>query len=209
MPKEKSVTIPGPPRLEARYAKNSIKMGGIITHPHSLYGGTMDNNVVIALCQAFDKAGLSWLRFNFRGVGRSEGRFEHGVGEAGDIRAAVDYLVNDGHDRVVIAGYSFGGWVSARIGDLEPRPQATILVAPPAAFLPFEAPENVTPPVLVIAGDRDEFCGRAELDGLFEALDGPKRLEVLPGVDHFFWGAEAFLVDLAAVFLSDLAGGVD
>ncbi len=162
----------------------------------------MDNNVVWALAEAADRSGCGWLRFNFRGVGRSAGRFDDGRGEADDVRHALSFLAGQGVTDVVLAGYSFGAWVAAGVDDPDPRPTATILVAPPEGFLAMARPQNFVSPMLVIAGDGDQFCPRPLLDNLVTRLPEPHRLEVLAGVDHFMAGAEGRIIDLVTEFLS-------
>lgn len=204
---EQSVIIPGPPDLEGRLGQGTSPRSLLITHPHSQFGGSMDNNVVWALAEAAQKSGCGWLRFNFRGVGRSEGRFDHGRGEADDVRHALAFLAGQGATEVVLAGYSFGAWVAAGVDDPDPRPSATILVAPPEGFLSMDRPQNFLPPILVIVGQGDQFCPRPLLDSLMTRLPEPRRLEVLSGVDHFFAGAEGRVMDLVTGFLSGPAAG--
>ncbi|MBU0515070.1 MAG: alpha/beta fold hydrolase [Proteobacteria bacterium] len=204
---EQPVIIPGPPDLEGRLGRGSSPRSLLITHPHSQFGGSMDNNVVWALAEAAQKQGCGWLRFNFRGVGRSEGRFDHGRGEADDVRHALAFLAGQGGADVVLAGYSFGAWVAAGVNDPHPRPTATILIAPPEGFLSMDRPRNFEPPILVIAGDNDQFCPRPLLENLLVRLQEPRRLEVLSGVDHFFAGAEGKVIDLVTEFLSEPAAG--
>lgn len=204
---EQPVIIPGPPALEGRLGRGSSPRSLLITHPHSQFGGSMDNNVVWALAEAAERSGCGWLRFNFRGVGGSEGRFDHGRGEADDVRQALAFLAGQGVSDVVLAGYSFGAWVAAGVGGPDPRPTATILVAPPEGFLAMARPQNFEPPILVIAGDGDQFCPRPLLEGLLPRLREPHRLEVLSGVDHFMAGAEGRIIDLVTGFLSESAPG--
>ncbi len=210
MSSERPVIIPGPPDLEGRQGRPDADWCLLITHPHPQYGGSMDNNVVWALAEAADRAGLGWLRFNFRGTGDSQGRFDQGRGEADDIRHALAWLAGGaegGRLQVILAGYSFGAWVAAGLDDPPPVLKATILVAPPEGFLTMTRPENFVPPLLVIAGDQDQFGPRYQVENLMGRLKEPHRLEILAGVDHFFGGAEGRLIDLVIPFLEQIAGG--
>jgi alpha/beta superfamily hydrolase len=169
----------------------------------------MDNNVVWALAEAADRTGAGWLRFNFRGVGRSEGSFEQGRGEVDDIRHALNFLAeggeggegSEGGPEVILAGYSFGAWVASGL-DPQPPVKATILIAPPEGMMAMNRPENLVPPILVIVGDQDQFGPRGRVEKLVTRLAGPCDLEVLPGVDHFFNGAEGRLIELVTAFLN-------
>jgi alpha/beta superfamily hydrolase len=99
--------------IEGLLDKNSETNGVIITHPHPLYGGNMHNNVVISITNTYQKMGYTTLRFNFRGVGNSQGSYGDGVGEQEDVRAAISYLTDSSINQIDLAGYSFGAWVNA------------------------------------------------------------------------------------------------
>ncbi|MDZ7698565.1 MAG: alpha/beta hydrolase [Deltaproteobacteria bacterium] len=109
----------------------------VITHPHPLYGGEMHNGVVDAVVRACRQKGLATLRFNFRGVGQSQGHYDEGIGEQDDVRAAVSYLDELGAPAIDLAGYSFGAWVNASaIGSLA-SVNRLIMVSPPVNFMDF------------------------------------------------------------------------
>src|SRR6185295_8845408 len=116
MSTETTVTIAaGDVRLEGRLAVPAgATRGAVVCHPHPQYGGTMDNNVVVAVTDALRAAGLATLRFNFRGVGSSEGRHGGGAAEVGDAHAALAHLRAAGIEDVALVGYSFGAAVAAR-----------------------------------------------------------------------------------------------
>src|SRR5690554_2821893 len=120
------------PRIEAVYEEvPAAGMCAVITHPHSLMGGSMDNNVVMAAWNAVLERGYSALRFNFRGVGRSSGAFDNGIGEVADLAN----VVNSVDYPVIVVGYSFGSWVAANF--LKEVDVPCIFISPPTAMFPF------------------------------------------------------------------------
>lgn len=127
----------GSNRIEGLHADAGGVMGAVISHPHPLMGGDMGNPVVEILAETLFSGGLSTLRFNFRGVGRSTGAYDGGPGEADDVLAAVSFLREKGAREVLLAGYSFGAWVNAGVltrGSFLPA----LLVAPPLTLLKFD-----------------------------------------------------------------------
>jgi hypothetical protein len=167
--------------------------GVIICHPHPQYGGSMDNNVVWALFEAFVGRGYAAVAFNFRGVGRSGGRYEEGEGEARDVLAALDWL--DGRPEVRglglgVLGYSFGAWVGLRAALAEPRVRCMGAVAPPLAMYSFEFLKQLRMPLFVVSGDRDPFCPADGPGALGSDLSNRIVWKTLAGVDHFFWSHE-------------------
>jgi hypothetical protein len=192
----------GPLRLEGLLHLAPGPDAVVITHPHSLYGGAMDNPVVVTLAGVYQRLGYSTLRFNFRGVGASGGRYDDGRGEQDDVRAAAAYLA--GLDRTVtdLAGYSFGAWIDLRLNPPVATVRRQVLVAPPVAYLEFGSIAAPPAELVVITGDRDRI---APLELLREQAPGwgpAVRLRVLPGVDHFFGGA---LERLATLVETELA----
>ncbi|MEJ2029715.1 MAG: alpha/beta hydrolase [Maritimibacter sp.] len=141
------VIFPGPEgRLEGRYHAHREKDApiAIILHPHPQFGGTMNNKVVYNLHYAFHKMGFNVLRFNFRGVGRSQGEYDQGVGELSDAASALDYLqsMNQNAKHCWVAGFSFGAWIGMQL--LMRRPEITgfISVSPPANMYDFSLPAD-------------------------------------------------------------------
>ena len=177
-------------------------IGVVLCHPHPLYGGNMQNNIVSALADTFQQAGMATLRFNFRGVGRSGG--EHGGGEVEveDVKAAVAYLLSrQAVPTIVVAGYSFGSMVGLRAGAADPRVQKLIGVALPVGVGDPSFLLNVTKPKLLISGDRDNYSPIPALQSLFAKLPDPKALVTVPGADHFFWGQEEEVAKATVEFL--------
>jgi len=178
--------IDGPSgRLEAAAALTSGECRGIalVAHPHPLYGGTMDNKVVTTLAKTFSRLGLAAFRLNFRGVGQSEGEFDQGIGETGDMLALADHARRElGNLPIVLAGFSFGGYVQTRVLErLEAR--RLVLVAP--AVKRFEV-GAVPTDTLVIHGELDEVVPLADVFDWARPQNLP--LTVVPGAGHFFHG---------------------
>ncbi len=173
--------------------------GIVVCHPHPLYGGDMNNNVVSAICRAALENGVAALRFNFRGAGRSEGRHESGEGERLDVMAAVEYLrglPEIDAERVAVAGYSFGAAVALSAGLSGLR--ALIAVSTPTMALPPEPPA-IACPVLLVAGDEDEHCDQDDIAELSSTIGA--ELVIVPGADHFWWSAEERLAEVVGEFL--------
>ena len=168
------------PQLEAVYEDKGSKYSVVITHPHSLMGGNMHNNVVISAWDAAVQQGLSVLRFNFRGVDRSSGSFDEGNGEIHDIAAAVEYVKKP----VIIIGYSFGAWVAAGYIKRFDNPFPCIFVSPPTGM--FQFPSMKDDNIWAITGAQDQFCSIPILEGLMDA----SRITVVNHVDHFWFGYE-------------------
>ncbi len=199
-----SLTVGQGLELEARYTPGGGNDGGVICHPHTLFGGTMDNNVVLACRDALVARGLAALRFNFRGAGNSGGSHDDGNGEMEDVRAALSDLrsrIGDGA-RVHLVAYSFGAWVATRALQTEPPPASLILISPPLDFLSFDGLVLPDCPALVLTGAEDEFCS---LDALDAWLPGAGSFQshkrILQGADHFYTGFERRLQEEVEDFL--------
>lgn len=183
--------VPDGPRLEAVASVPTTPAGGLVMcHPHPLYGGDMDNPVVIRAVEVAQAAGLATLRFNFRGAGTSEGTHDRGAGERDDVRAALTALAKlvPAGRPCALAGYSFGAWVSAQVAMADPPFPITALalVAPPLGMLDWGFARPV-PHTLLVAGSRDSYCPLDALRQLAERLPAAERV-VVDGADHFFFG---------------------
>lgn len=204
-----SIVFPsGPLRLEARLDRPPAPTrSAVICHPHPLYGGSMDNNVVAALADACLAAGCLTLRFNFRGVGGSDGGYGEFSGECDDARAALAFVSThaDGLP-VVMAGYSFGALVALTVGVDTPAVQRLIAVAPPLAMAPH-APLAGAKETLLIAGDRDSYCPPAALAQAGERLAQRGTVRVIAGADHFLVGREGEIEQAVAAFLAAPGAG--
>jgi len=164
--------------------------GVVVCHPHPLYGGDMWNDVVEQVCRELQASGLAALRFNFRGVGGSQGEHGAGVGERDDVWAALDVLRSRAEidsARLGLAGYSFGGGVALNAGPAAGVKALAAISAPPR-MIDFTAMRGFEIPVLLIAGDRDEFAPADTLPQLAIALGAKAEVTIVPGADHFWWG---------------------
>jgi len=185
--------------LEAMLDIASSNNGVVITHPHPLYGGDMDNPVVLAVRQGYLSKGYSTLRFNFRGAGGSEGSFDNGVGEQLDVQAALAYLAGLGTADIELAGYSFGAWVNAKV---RTGFQRMTMVSPPVAFISFEPQSRIENLTLIVTGSRDDIAP-AEMISTCKAWWNPAAaLEVIPGADHFYTGFLDHLSDAIAAHIA-------
>jgi hypothetical protein len=182
--------------LEGRMSLDPQRLpapGIILCHPHPAYGGSMDNNVVSALLAALSQAGYVALAFNFRGVGRSQGRYEEGDGEVLDVKGAIRFLAGlpqTAGSGLGLWGYSFGAWVGMRAALQEESVLCLGAVAPPTALYSFDFLADLVRPVYFISGDRDPFCPVEARGPVLSRLKGPKEWRILSGADHFFWGQE-------------------
>jgi alpha/beta superfamily hydrolase len=157
----------------------------VVAHPLPVMGGTMDNKVVTTLAKAFAELGFAALRFNFRGVGASTGTFDNGKGEVEDVLAMVRHAHQEHGDLpLVLAGFSFGGFVQARAtGLLHPQPHQLVLIAPAAGR--YEVP-HVPHNTLVVHGEQDDVIPLADV--LEWARPQHLPITVLPDAGHFFHG---------------------
>lgn len=197
----------GGPVLEGRYRQGSSGGAVAICHPHPLYGGCMDHPVVAALRDGYRRKGYTTLRFNFRGVGKSEGRYGEGIGEVEDLLAAHRYLRLQNHQRVDLAGYSFGAWVVLKACRAGVAAGRLALVSPPVGLLNFDDLRLPAVPTLVVLGDRDEIAPVPAVASWLAAAapggeDAAVHRVVLPGCDHFYGGFEAALAEAVARYLA-------
>jgi alpha/beta superfamily hydrolase len=181
----------------------------ILCHPHPLYGGDMDNNVVGALQSALAEKGLSTLRFNFRGVGGREGEYGEGAAEVEDVRGAVNFITTEqgGGERLCLLGYSFGAYVGVRGVAGDDRVKALVCISPPVAMYDFTSLREDERPKLIVAGGRDFICPLPPVEELFLSLPQPKVLQIVSGADHFWWGMEQRAADYVIDFLQGLWWG--
>jgi alpha/beta superfamily hydrolase len=159
----------------------------VVCHPHPSYGGTLHNKVVHRVASTLHEMGAEVLRFNFRGVGSSEGDYDEGRGELEDARAAVRWMRERYPGaRLWLAGFSFGSWVAARLAASDPGVERLILVAPPVRRSGFEVLRHCAVPKLVIQGMADATCPPEELEQEFPSWAEPKTLIRVPEGTHFF-----------------------
>ena len=181
-------------RLEGRYHKSKIKDApiAVVLHPHPLHGGNMNNRVVYTLYNAFADSGFSVLRFNFRGVGRSQGSYDSGAGELSDAAYAFDWLqqVNTTSNLCWIGGYSFGALIAMQLMMRRPEIEGFVSVAPPADSEDFSFLAPCPSSGTIIHGEDDTNVPVESVKKLASKLDGQKNISVLfqsiKGTDHFF-----------------------
>jgi uncharacterized protein len=181
--------------------------GLVVCHPHPLYGGDMDDQIVRCVADLAAAAGLAVLRFNFRGVGGSTGKHGGGGPEEGDVEAALAYLgtVLAPPATVALAGYSFGAAVAARVAPRRPGLRGVALIAPPLAAVPWTltAPSA---PMLVVAGGIDPYCP-ADALAVVSTRVPAAVIRVIDGADHFFSGALPALEAALAPWMRTLDAG--
>ncbi len=181
---------------------SSPSAGIVVCHPHPRYGGDMHNNVVVTICQAAAAGGIAALRFNFRGVGRSQGSFGDGAGERADAAAALACLralPEVDADRVGLAGYSFGAAVALLAA--EPTLRAVVAVSTPTIARGLSE-IDIHCPALLVVGEQDQVAPPSRLASLARAIGPLAELAVVPGADHFWGGAEDRLAGIVTDFLA-------
>lgn len=185
-------------KLEGLLADAPGDKGVVISHPHPLYGGSMHNNVVKAVAHAYQEEECSTLRFNFRGVERSEGEYGNGIGEQEDVKAALQTL---GKKSMDLAGYSFGAWVNALGLARFEEAQRLIMVSPPVSVIDFSFLEYNPKIKLVICGSRDEIAEYKKVEEMLTKWNDQAVFRVIQGADHFYSGYEEDLIDIVGEFL--------
>ena len=189
------VILNGPSgRLEGRYHHSKVKNAplALVLHPNPQHGGTMNNKITHSLFQAYVARGFSVLRFNFRGVGRSQGVFDDGEGELSDAASALDWMqeLNPNAPYVWIAGFSFGAWIGMQLLMRRPEIEGFITVAPPAHTDDFAFLAPCPTSGLILHGGRDDVVPEQDVADLVERLHLQKGIDidfrVMPTANHFF-----------------------
>ena len=181
-------------RLEGRYYQSKLEKPpvALVLHPHPLHGGTMNNKVAYTLFKAFVNNGFSVLRFNFRGVGKSEGSYDEGVGELADATCAMDWVQSQNKNSGIfwIGGFSFGAWVSMQLMMRRPEIMSFVSIAPPANKYDFTFLSPCTASGMIIQGSEDTIVPEKYSAGLADKLSMQKYIEVdykiINKADHFF-----------------------
>jgi len=181
-------------RLEGRYHPNASDAAPIalVLHPHPQFGGTMNNKVIYNIYYALHELGFSVLRFNFRGVGRSQGEFDAGIGELSDAASALDYLqeMNPNARQCWVAGFSFGAWISMQLLMRRPEISGFVSVSPPANMYDFSFLAPCPSSGLIINGDADRVAPPDDVTKLVAKLQAQKGItithETIPKANHFY-----------------------
>jgi alpha/beta superfamily hydrolase len=195
----RSVSLPGlAGNLEALFwdvpaAANIPRLAAVVCHPHPLHGGTMHNKVVYQAAKTLHRAGLPVLRFNFRGVGLSQGAHDGGRGEQHDVRTALEFLARRFPGvPLLVAGFSFGAWVGLRVGCEDSRVVALAGLGMPVGSVDASYLSSCAKPMLLVSGDRDQFAPKEKLKAMGAGIPARARkfteLELIAGADHFFTG---------------------
>ncbi|WP_423063394.1 alpha/beta hydrolase [Candidiatus Paracoxiella cheracis] len=203
---EERFFLPGPAgQLEVltTWPKEAAKKRvGIICHPHPQQEGTMNNKVVTTIAKAFDRLGLATVRFNFRGVGKSEGEYAKTIGERDDLSAIVEWVRHVLPDyEIWLAGFSFGSYIAASIANQE-RVSQLLTIATTVNHYDFASLTNIQCPWLSIVGEQDELVPVEEVEAFAAHPPVPMKLIVLPEVGHFFHG---HLIELRELIITELS----
>ena len=190
-----SLHVEGPVgRLEAllNLGAEDPPYAAVVAHPHPLFGGTMHNKVVFHAMKALNGFGIPVLRFNFRGVGTSQGQHDNGFGEVDDVGAALNYVRQRFGRPLVFAGFSFGSSTGLRASCPDEDVRAIVSIGTPMQAADrvynYRFLERCEKPKLFISGDNDQFATPQQLADLVARISEPKRLVIITGGDHFFAG---------------------
>lgn len=181
-------------RLEAvlNTGDPNSRFAALICHPHPLGGGTLHNKVVYHTMKALSSLGIPVLRFNFRGVGLSEGTFDHGQGELEDARTALNWLDANLKRPILLAGFSFGSFVGMQAACGDERVKGIIVLGVPylaeGRSYTYEFLEHCMQPKLFLCGAEDQFGARGAVEPMLQRAADPKRLVWIEGAEHFFQG---------------------
>lgn len=206
------VTFNGPDgRIEGRYhqSENKNAPAALVLHPHPLYGGTMNNKVVYSLYEAFRKNGFTVLRINFRGVGRSQGKFDNGVGELTDAATALDWLQNQNPDisNFWISGFSFGAWIAMQLMMRRPEIQAFAVASPPVNKYDFSFLSPCPAKGLITQGDQDSIVSESAVSEFVDKISKQKNAEIdyqiIYGADHFFREKTDDLIEVVSNYVNE------
>ena len=196
-------------RIEGRYhpAKQKNAPIAMVLHPHPQFHGTMNHQIIYQCYYAFAHRGFSVLRFNFRGVGRSQGSFDHGTGELSDAAAALDWAqtINPEARACWVAGFSFGAWIGMQLLMRRPEVEGFISVAPPENLYDFSFLAPCPSSGLIIHGDKDRVAPPSSVQKLVDKLKTQKGItieqQIIEGANHFFEGKVDELTTRCADYL--------
>lgn len=196
-------------RIEGRFQPSKTKNGpiAIILHPHPQFNGTMNNAITYQLFYMFAKRDFAVLRFNFRGVGRSQGEFDHGEGELSDAASALDWAqtVHPDARACWVAGYSFGAWIGMQLLMRRPEIEGFISVAPQANLYDFSFLAPCPSSGLIIHGDQDKVAPPKDVQTLVDKLKTQKGItveqQIMPGAGHFFDGQTERLIENCGLYV--------
>jgi alpha/beta superfamily hydrolase len=174
-------------RLEAIYRELQDPAGiAVVCHPHPLGGGTLHNKVVFRAARGLESANVATLRFNFRGVGASGGKHDEGAGELDDVNAAIEWAKKKHPGKkLLVGGFSFGGWVASRAACELPEVDAVFLIGAPVNKYDFGYLRSCEKPMLFLHGTQDEHGDYLKVEKLVQTLRNAESV-IVTGADHFF-----------------------
>jgi alpha/beta superfamily hydrolase len=185
---KKVVFLSGDYEIEGLLNEKNEDMGVVITHPHPLYGGDMYSLVVEAMVHVYQIKGYSTLKFNFRGVGKSQGRYDNGIGEQEDVLAAIAFLIEMGIKKIDLAGYSFGAWVNAHALRKDTPVENMLMISPPVGFMAFQPTNALDCLKFVVTGSEDDIAPAELVAKMVPQWNEKAGFEVIDGADHFYGG---------------------
>jgi len=207
MPTEFLREIPGPEGpLEALLdlPDGEPRAVAVFGHPHPLHGGTLHTKALYQAAKAMPRIGVSALRINFRGVGRSAGTFDAGPGEQADFTAAIDFAATRFPGLPIwAAGMSFGSWIAMTTGAADPRVSLLLGIAPPVDRYEFDALLTCTLPKFIIHGESDELISIKDIRKFYAQLPEPKELAVIEDANHLFEGKTSLVGEAVEDLLGD------
>ena len=201
MPAARGITGDG---LVATGADDAVRAAVVLGHPHPQFGGTMHTKGVYHATKGLARIGCAVLRFNFRGVGKSEGVYDEGRGERDDFHSALDVMAERFPGVPLWAGgMSFGSWVGMNVGAEDPRVSTLIGIAAPVNKWDFEAVATSEKAKFFVHGEMDEICGFREITAFYARAADPKELVIIDSSDHLFNGVVAEVADAVEALLGD------
>ena len=175
---------------------------GIICHPHPLHGGTMHNKVVTTIAKAFDQLGLKTVRFNFRGVGKSEGKYDDAIGETDDLKTIIKWIkYNHPNDEIWLAGFSFGAYIAAKVTNVDHTIARLITIAPALNHSDYATFTDIICPWWLVAGGEDEFVPFTDVKTFVDDSPVSIKCVFVEEANHFFDGV---LIKLREILILEL-----
>lgn len=210
MPSEFLREIPGPMGLLEALLDlpgGDVRAVAVLGHPHPLYGGTLHTKALYQAAKAMTRIGVAALRFNFRGVGRSAGTFDSGLGEQDDFVAAIDFAQGRFPGVPIwAAGMSFGSWIAMATGAADARVSLLLGIAPPVDRYEFDALRTCTLPKFIIHGESDELISIKDIRKFYAQLPEPKEIAVIEDANHLFEGKTSLVGEAVEDLLGDFHG---
>jgi uncharacterized protein len=185
--------------------KDGVMPGVVLCHPHPLHGGSMSSSVIKAIGQELTEKSIIAFMFNFRGVGKSEGEYDNGIGEQEDVKAAITWLESQTaveKDKIGLAGYSFGGGMASAVAANNNKVKSLALVSPFIEPPQINCLTNSRIKKYFITGGDDDMIFPGDVEAFFNATAEPKEMEIIQGIDHFWFGSENIVGKKIADFLS-------